>query len=606
MNPATEADWKPRVRAKINELFGIDTRSLALMRVGVSLIVLYDFFYERLLNLTAFQGVGSVFPPEIITNGMWQTPWPILYQWTTAFPAFPLCILLVGLFSASCLLIGWRTRFFSVIVFVCVFAMEVLNPLVLQGGDILIRLILFIGMFLPWGAAFSVDRALQFTEAPRRILSAWTAAFLIQVSFIYFFAGFEKTGAEWTTNGTGVYFALSLDQFTTPIGEFTRQFPAFMSFLTFSVLYLQKSAIYLLFAPFFTFPLRTLAMLALMFMHFSFGIHMNLGPFSWISITALSAFIPTKLWDFVTALLAKKFGGLTLYYDGDCGFCKKSVYLLRIFALLPNTEIRTAQERPEIYAEMEKRDSWVIVDRHGNQTYAYDAGLAIMRASPLFFIFVPFFNLPFAHGVGNRVYRFVANHRSRVCIPSAPSRFNLPLSVRRTLMSVSTVAGITYIAAIATWNYSNLPTARFHPQLPPEYTPIIQKLGIDQRWNMFAPSPLREDGWYAISGTLADGQVINIFDPSKPLPTIDKPANVSALYPNERWRKYLMNIWGRDYYPYRHYFTEYLCKRWNDTHAGGKHLVSINMTFMLETTLENYTTAPIVPMNVYDQQCDAF
>lgn len=35
-------------------------------------------------------------------------------------------------------------------------------------------------------------------------------------------------------------------------------------------------------------------------------------------------------------------------------------------------------------------------------------------------------------------------------------------------------------------------------------------LAISQRWDMFAPSPLKDDGWYVVPGMLRNGRTIDL------------------------------------------------------------------------------------------------
>jgi predicted DCC family thiol-disulfide oxidoreductase YuxK len=593
---------RSRFTVIIDDLFGIDTRSLAVMRVGFALIVLFDFLVERLPNLTAHYGNGGVFPSEVIRIGLWSTPLPRLFDFLDSFPALPLCILIVGIFAAVFLLIGWHTRLATIVVWLSVFLIHTLNPVILQGGDVLLRLCMFIGIFLPLGARFSVDSALSYREPPKRVRSAWTGVYLLQDAMIYIFAVFSKTGLEWTTYGTAVYFALSIDQLATPLGVFTRHFPLFMMFLTFAVTLLQASAIFLLFSPIMTVAVRSVALAALLIMHISFGLHMHLGPFSWVACTALIGFVPTRWWDVLHSFLAKRFGNLTIYYDADCGFCKKSSHLIATFLALPNTVVTTAQTNPDIWKEMEAKDSWVIVTCDNGHFYTYGAGVSLLRASPLFFWLAPIMNMGWAKPIGEKVYRFIADHRKRICLPDTPTR-RLPPVIRDLLTTFSTIAAIIYLIAVVSWNYSNLTEAWMRPQYPQNYIMWMRGLGLDQWWNMFAPYPLKDDGWYAISGVEQNGTEVNLLNHGWPIPTVDKPSNVAVLYPDERWRKYLMNLWSRDYSGLRHYYLQYLCRSWNSSHNGAKQLRSAKMTFMLEETLPNYTTAPVEPVVLDAEDC---
>lgn len=583
--------------------FGIDTRALGALRVGVSLIVLYDFIFERLPHLSAHYGIGSVFPPELIEYHIWTSPAPFLFSLLQQFPYLPLVILLSGISGAIFLLIGWHTRAASIGVWLAVVLIQFLNPVVLQGGDVYLRLILFIGIFLPWGLVYSVDQALSFQSPPKRIRSAWVLALFVQIASVYVFAVLSKTGVEWTRDGTAVYYALSLDQFSTPIGEFTRQFPTLMTALTFAVICVQTFAVFLLFSPVYTTITRSVAIILLMGMHIAFALHMNLGPFSFVASVALLAYVPTRVWDWCMSIFERHFGHLTIYFDGDCGFCKKSSYLLRTFLALPNTAIIPAESNELIQKEMDEKDSWVIVTRDHAHHYTYGGGIALLRASPLFFWLAPLLNISPLHPIGERVYRFIANHRSRVCLPDVP-RKEYPRLIHDIVLGISTMLALIYIVSILSWNYSNLTYKRFTVAFPEAYVSGMRLIAIDQWWNMFSPYPLKEDGWYAIQGTLANGETVNLLNEGAPVPTREKPVNGSALYPDERWRKYLMNLWSSDYSVLRNYYLSYLCRSWNSTHTGDTRVVNTEITFMLERTLPYPNTAPIEPVSLGTMRCE--
>jgi hypothetical protein len=82
-------------------------------------------------------------------------------------------------------------------------------------------------------------------------------------------------------------------------------------------------------------------------------------------------------------LRKRNFGKLSIYFDADCGFCRKSVYLIREFFLLPEVSIKEAQSDSSIHKDMEKNFSWVVVNETGNRFFKYDAWIEILKHSPL-------------------------------------------------------------------------------------------------------------------------------------------------------------------------------------------------------------------------------
>jgi hypothetical protein len=131
------------------------------------------------------------------------------------------------------------------------------------------------------------------------------------------------------------------------------------------------------------------------------------------------------------------------------------------------------------------------------------------------------------------------------------------------------------------WNLASLEGARV--VLPDRLRLPGRLLQLDQRWSMFSPFPLLEDGWYVVEGTLSNGKKVDLFAGGKPV-SWEKPACVSHTYPNDRWRKYLMNLYLSVHQVHRPYYLAYLCRSWNERHRGPWRVERADMVFMLETT----------------------
>jgi hypothetical protein len=106
--------------------------------------------------------------------------------------------------------------------------------------------------------------------------------------------------------------------------------------------------------------------------------------------------------------------------------------------------------------------------------------------------------------------------------------------------------------------------------------PAAERVGVDlpePRWSMFAPDPLRTDGWYVTPARLQSGERIDVFA----LSTVrwDRPSDVSATYPDSRWRKYLTRLRLREDPRLRRGFAGFLCARWNGTHEDEARSVAV-------------------------------
>lgn len=156
--------------------------------------------------------------------------------------------------------------------------------------------------------------------------------------------------------------------------------------------------------------------------------------------------------------------------------------------------------------------------------------------------------------------------------PAKPLKLGLPLPAQ--------IIAAFSIAYIFFWNLGSigLPYG-----IPFKFLGIGQTLQFDQAWNMFSP-PLTDDGWYVIPGRLRSGKEVDVFREGRPIDWV-KPKRVSWLYKNERWRKYMMNIWMGANQGYRLYYGQYLCRNWNATHPPEEALEEFEIFYMREDTV---------------------
>lgn len=289
----------PRVghfREKMRELIGIDIRSLALFRIALSLVLLGDLF-ARLQDLRAFYTDSGLVPRELLITKLTH-PWEISIHMVSGIWQVQLFFFLVAIFFAVTLLIGYKTRLSALISWLFLISLQSRNPVILQGGDIVLRLLLFWGLFLPLGSAFSIDQKRNKLSFPKQFSSLASFGLLLQVCFIYWFTALLKTDSSWRSEGSAIWYALHVEQFTKPLGFFLLQFPDFLRILTLVVFYFEAFGPFLAFSPIWTGPLRLLtALLFLLFHLLGLNLTMELGHFCYICAVAWLVFIPGWFWD---------------------------------------------------------------------------------------------------------------------------------------------------------------------------------------------------------------------------------------------------------------------------------------------------------------------
>lgn len=291
-----EEKAKSRLRAKLEELFGIDLRSLALFRIGVGAMVLGDIV-SRSFDLRAFYSDSGVLPRSALATEPLASLLSLHMLGGSAF--YQACLFLLTGIAALALILGYRSRLANFACWLLMTSLHLRNPLIHQSGDILLQLYLFWGLFLPLGARFAIDRCRESAgrqRQPGRIFSGASAALLLQICFVYWFAAINKTGEPWR-DGSALFYVFHLDSLTKPFGRGLLEHPGLLSFLTRFTFWLECLGPLLAFVPFLTGFIRALIVLAFIGFHLGMLLCLNLGPFPYISIVGWLAFLPAGLWD---------------------------------------------------------------------------------------------------------------------------------------------------------------------------------------------------------------------------------------------------------------------------------------------------------------------
>ncbi len=278
----------------IHNLFGIDARSLALFRITLASFILIDLMF-RTITFTEHYGIQSIIGLRAMNRGLSSPASWSLYGLFDGNIVWAVFLFLITALAAAALLVGYRTKWALGSLLVLILSLHHANPVILQGGDTLLRVLLFTGLFLPLDKVWSLkNRGLQHATV---ILTPWTAVALIQGCLFYFFAVQHKIGAEWY-DGTALSYVLSNYEHARALGALLfATAPALLPPLTYMVLILQWTAPLTLFSLFSTHRVRSVVLVLLMGMHTCMGIMMRIGLFSIISIAQLMLFIPSSWWD---------------------------------------------------------------------------------------------------------------------------------------------------------------------------------------------------------------------------------------------------------------------------------------------------------------------
>lgn len=562
------------------KFLSLDTRSLALARMSIAIVLIFDWFYRFLNSFDFYSDLGVL--PRGPLIGELANPYFFSVFNMAGKPVYIYMLLLIGLLFHIGLLIGYKTKLSNIMSWVFFVSLSARMPIISHAGDDLMRLALFWMIFLPTGQHFSVDRALtnlnqhvtlQFNKT---ILNAASLALMLQLVYMYFFTGLLKWHPVWTTEGSALYLALELEQFLTPFGEMLRLLPyEVLQLLTRIVLYSEIIIPLFVFVPFKNHYLRFISITTFVLFHLGLFATFKLGNFPWICMAYWMVFIPTAFWDRVLQSLKAKQNKVIIYFDPDCTLCQKMTYLIKTFLVLPYVQVKAGSENI-ILNQIKQQNSWIICDSGNKYHYHYQGFLKLLEISPLAKL-AYLLDTALLKKIGNWLYLKISSDRKKYL-----SFLNhlQPVKFLKYQLHWLTQVFIVICFSVATfWNVA-LHSEDDSIELNGPVRTIGSVFRLHQNWVMFAPYPTFEDGWIVVEGILKNGQTWDIFN-DQPL-TYEKPKHVSDMYKNSLWRKYISNIRDEDYKNYRLYFGRFLCRLWNDKNKDSNQVESFKVYYMLD------------------------
>ena len=446
-------------------LYELDLRSLALLRICVGLLICLDILSRSRYLLAHYTDQG-VIPREELLH---MEPLKFSLYLAGGGAVYVGFLFLVTLALGVALTLGFHTRVSTFLCWFLMLSLHFRNPVVLNSGDVLLRMLLFWGFFLPWGNVWSVDKKEKTTFQSPRIRTLGSTGYFVQIMVVYVFAALLKSGDSWH-DGTAIYYALNLDHFSTDLAKWVLEFPDLLYYLTLGVYYFEAFVWLFFVSPIFHGPLRTLGVLLLGLFHIGIALHLHLGMFSLIAVFSAVGLLPSWFWE-----------------------------------------------------QLGKRTHWKCLSL---QEHTSDSPTTIA-------------------------------HRAS-----------------------ETLAGLSLLLVLL-WNVHSLDSTDL--ELPRTIHTIAHISGLDQKWSMFAPFPLVDDGWYVAEGILKNGKSVELLRNQEL--TWEKPGSVSTTYPSQRWRKYMINLYSKDFAGYRAPFLHYLAHKWNQNHRGPWEVEEIKLYYMLERTL---------------------
>ncbi|PSQ32675.1 HTTM domain-containing protein [Halobacteriales archaeon SW_12_69_24] len=301
MAARSESALPAGLRAALRQRVGIDTRALAAFRIAVGAILVSDLWH-RARDLVAFYTDAGVLPreasatvyPTLSTYSIHGLSGGARVQWLLFGLAAVLAVLLV---------VGYRTRAAAVGSWLLLASLQFRNYLVLNGGDTVLLVALFVALFLPLGERWSLDAlAADGDERRPRVVGFGTAALLSQVVLIYATNAVFKLRSDAWTSGTAIPTVYRVDRFTVLLEEYLAGFPGLLSAANYAWLGLLAASPLLLVARS---RGRTVLVGAFAVGHVGMYLTLDLGFFPHVMLACLLLFLPAGVWDHVEAALVR-------------------------------------------------------------------------------------------------------------------------------------------------------------------------------------------------------------------------------------------------------------------------------------------------------------
>ncbi|HEX3903552.1 MAG TPA: HTTM domain-containing protein [Polyangia bacterium] len=262
-----------------------DSRVLAGFRVAVASVMLLDLADRLRDAFTFYTDLGTVSRADVLWVTGRLRP-GALFQ-LTGSPAGVVALLSFGFVVAIALLVGHRTRLANLLCWIFMLSIQDRNLAITDGGDTVLRMWLFWGLWCDLGAGHSVD-ARRGVRSPGRGLGLRFVR--AQLAIIYLMSALSKTGLSWR-HGTAIYYALASTGFTRPSGIWLLSRPTLTAALTFLTLAIEATLPALILSPVRRGACRAAALALGISLHLGIATAMRVGIFPFVMLAGFTTLV---------------------------------------------------------------------------------------------------------------------------------------------------------------------------------------------------------------------------------------------------------------------------------------------------------------------------
>jgi hypothetical protein len=286
------------LRERLSSLFAIDLRSLAAFRIALAALLIADLA-KRALTLEAHYSDVGYLPRAVASEMLASAPWFASFHFLSGETWFQAALFVLAGAVALAMLVGYQTRLATLLSYALLLSVQFRNPMVNHTGDAYLQCLLLWSIFLPLGAQWSMDARTSKSPRASQVLSAASAALLLQIVGFYLFAGILKHDEAIWREGQALALFLHEEAYARPLAAYLLPYTELLKLGTWSALVLEGVIPVLFFCPWATARVRSALILVFTGFHLSIQLCVYIGIFEFTSILALLAFVPGSLWDAV-------------------------------------------------------------------------------------------------------------------------------------------------------------------------------------------------------------------------------------------------------------------------------------------------------------------
>lgn len=190
--------------------------------------------------------------------------------------------------SLICFIFGFKTKFFGILAFILLVSFNQRTINMLSSADLLIRILFMLTLFSPCEKIFSIDAYLRKKQGRpyKEMGSMWAFRLIqIQIAVVYVSTVIAKGGGETWIDGSAIYYATRLEEFTRFPVPFLLDSKLMIKLMTWSTLILEFALGTLIFIKEFRKPLIIIGII----FHLGIEYMMSIPTFEWLMIICLIA-----------------------------------------------------------------------------------------------------------------------------------------------------------------------------------------------------------------------------------------------------------------------------------------------------------------------------